>query len=143
MMPNTDQPAEAADRAIPEHWEGDLILGTAGRSDIGTIVERASPYITVVHLPRDRTAEAVRDGLIESLGDLPESLRRSLTGDRGAEMSEHRSFRMATDMHVYFCDPRRTMATRHQRRSQRASTAILPEGHQSIAAQRRRPPSRC
>jgi IS30 family transposase len=105
MISITDRPAEAADRAIPGHWEGDLILGTAGRSAIGTVVERASRYLMLVHLPRDRTAEAVRDGLIQSLGELPESLRRSLTWDQGAEMSEHRSFRMATDMHVYFCDP--------------------------------------
>jgi transposase, IS30 family len=68
-------------------------------------VERASRYLLLVHLPGDRTAEAVRDGLIQSLGELPESLRRSLTWDQGAEMSEHRSFRMATDMRVYFCDP--------------------------------------
>jgi IS30 family transposase len=68
-------------------------------------VERASRYVTLVHLPTDRTAEAVRDGLIRSLGELPQALRRSLTWDQGAEMSEHHGFRMATDMHVYFCDP--------------------------------------
>jgi IS30 family transposase len=105
MISIADRPAEAADRAIPGHWEGDLILGAAGRSAIGTVVERASRYLLLVHLPGDRTAEAVRDGLIQSLGELPESLRRSLTWDQGAEMSEHRSFRMATDMRVYFCDP--------------------------------------
>ena len=105
MISIADRPAEAADRAIPGHWEGDLILGAAGRSAIGTVVERASRYLMLVHLPADRTAEAVRDGLIQSLGELPESLRRSLTWDQGAEMSEHRSFRMATDMRVYFCDP--------------------------------------
>ncbi|MCV6991694.1 hypothetical protein H7I87_27480 [Mycobacterium timonense] len=77
--------------------EGDLILGAAGRSAIGTVVERASRYLMLVHLPSDRTAEAVRDGLIASLGELPESLRRSLTWDQGAEMSEHHTFRMATD----------------------------------------------
>jgi transposase, IS30 family len=105
MISIADRPAEAADRAIPGHWEGDLILGAAGRSAIGTVVERASRYLVLVHLPTDRTAEAVRDGLIASLGELPESLRRSLTWDQGAEMSEHHAFRMATDMHVYFCDP--------------------------------------
>jgi transposase, IS30 family len=105
MISIADRPAEAEDRAIPGHWEGDLILGAGGRSAIGTVVERASRYVTLVHLPSDRTAEAVRDGLIQSLANLPESLRRSLTWDQGAEMSEHRSFRMATDMHVYFCDP--------------------------------------
>ena len=69
------------------------------------MVERASRYVTLVHLPTDRTAEAVRDGLIRSMSELPQSLRRSLTWDQGAEMSEHHGFRMATDMDVYFCDP--------------------------------------
>jgi transposase, IS30 family len=105
MISIADRPAEIEDRAIPGHWEGDLILGAVGRSAIGTVVERASRYVMLVHLPGDRTAEAVRDGLIQSLGELPESLRRSLTWDQGAEMSEHHAFRVATDMHVYFCDP--------------------------------------
>ena len=105
MISIADRPAEVGDRAIPGHWEGDLILGAVGRSAIGTVVERATRYVMLVHLPVDRTAEAVRDGLIRCLGELPVSLRRSLTWDQGAEMSEHHSFRMATDMHVYFCDP--------------------------------------
>ena len=68
-------------------------------------MERASRYLMLVHLPADRTAEAVRDGLIQSLGELPESLRRSLTWDQGAEMAQHKQFSMTTDMAVYFCDP--------------------------------------
>ncbi len=105
MISIVDRPAEVEDRAIPGHWEGDLIVGAVGRSAIGTVVERASRYVVLVHLPVDRIAEAVRDGLIRSLGELPQALRRSLTWDQGAEMSEHHAFRMATDMHVYFCDP--------------------------------------
>jgi transposase, IS30 family len=105
MISIVDRPAEVDDRAIPGHWEGDLIVGAVGRSAIGTVVERASRYVMLVHLPADRTAEAVRDGLISTLGELPQALRRSLTWDQGAEMSEHHAFRMATDMRVYFCDP--------------------------------------
>jgi transposase, IS30 family len=105
MISIVDRPAEVEDRAIPGHWEGDLIVGAVGRSAIGTVVERASRYVVLVHLPAERTAEAVRDGLIRSLGELPQALRRSLTWDQGAEMSEHHAFWMATDMRVYFCDP--------------------------------------
>jgi IS30 family transposase len=105
MISIVDRPAEVEDRAVPGHWEGDLIVGAVGRSAIGTVVERASRYVMLVHLPAERTAEAVRDGLISSLGELPQALRRSLTWDQGAEMSEHHAVRMATDMHVYFCDP--------------------------------------
>ncbi|MGD3223128.1 IS30 family transposase, partial [Xanthomonas citri pv. citri] len=95
----------AEDRAIPGHWEGDLIIGTMGRSAIGTLVERSSRFVTLVHLEHDHTAETVRDGLITTVADLPAALRRSLTWDQGTEMSGHVGFQSATDMAVYFCDP--------------------------------------
>ncbi len=105
MIMISDRPAEVADRAIPGHWEGDLIMGEGNRSAIGTLVERATRYTMLVHLPGGHDAEEVRDGLIRAVSTLPGHLRGSLTWDQGCEMARHREFSMATDMAVYFCDP--------------------------------------
>jgi IS30 family transposase len=116
----SDRPAEAEDRAVPGHWEGDLILGL-GSSAIGTLVERASRFTMLLHLPpldrRDgprpkhgpaltgHGAEAVSDAIADAVRTLPEQLRRSLTWDQGAEMAEHAQLRIDTGLEVYFCDP--------------------------------------
>ncbi len=117
----SQRPAEADDRAVPGHWEGDLILGL-GSSAIGTLVERTTRFTMLLHLPRmpghgdgarakngpalaGHGAAAVRDAITRTITTLPEALRRSLTWDQGAEMSEHARLRIETGVQVYFCDP--------------------------------------
>jgi len=98
------RPSEADGRTIPGHWEGDLIVGNLNKSAIGTLMERASRYVMLVHLEKDRTAQTVSDGLVHTMKNLPAPLRRTLTWDQGAEMSEHKSFTTATNINAYFCD---------------------------------------
>jgi IS30 family transposase len=115
----SQRPAEADDRAVPGHWEGDLIIGT-GRSAIGTLVERSSRFTMLLHLPAPEGAgprlkhgpavtgagaEQVRDAIAAQLGALPEHLRRSLTWDQGKELAQHAQLRIDTGLQVYFCDP--------------------------------------
>jgi transposase, IS30 family len=98
------RPAEAAGRTQPGHWEGDLITGASNRSAIGTLVDRASRYTILLHLPGRHTAEAVRDALIAAFSHLPPRLRRSLTWDQGKEMALHAEITAALGMPVYFCE---------------------------------------
>ena len=105
MILISDRPPEIEDRAVPGHWEGDLIIGKGGRSAIGVLVERASRYVLLLHLPHGRTAEDVRAALTRQIRKLPAELRRTLTWDQGKEMAEHAKFTMDTNMTVYFCDP--------------------------------------
>jgi len=117
----SDRPAEVADRAVPGHWEGDLILGL-GSSAIGTLVERKTRFTLLLYLPRmeghrktgsqkngpalaGHGAEAVRDAITTTIVDLPAHLRRSLTWDQGAEMAQHERLRIDTGLDIYFCDP--------------------------------------
>ena len=118
----SERPAEASDRAIPGHWEGDLILGLES-SAIGTLVERTTRFTMLLHLPRleghgdgprakngpalaGHGAEAVRDAITRTIVALPEELRRSLTWDQGAEMAQHATLKIDTGVEIYFCDPR-------------------------------------
>ena len=100
-----DRPAEVADRAVPGHWEGDLITGTENRSAIGTLVERTTRFTMLLHLPDDHGAAAVRDAITATIATLPAALRRSLTWDQGIELSEHLRLTFEADLPVFFCDP--------------------------------------
>ena len=100
-----ERPAEASDRAVPGHWEGDLLMGTRP-SGIATLVERATRYLILVALPDGHDAITVRDALKHAVKTLPHSLTRSLTWDRGHEMADHAQFTIDTDIQVYFCDPK-------------------------------------
>jgi IS30 family transposase len=117
----SERPAEAEDRAVPGHWEGDLIIGL-NKSAIGTLVERTTRFTMLLHLPpmeghgtvapvkngpplAGHGAEAVRDAIAASFGSLPEQLRRSLTWDQGSEMAQHAKLRIDTGLAIYFCDP--------------------------------------
>lgn len=101
----SERPAEVDDRAVPGHWEGDLVLGSNCRSAIATLVERHSRYTMLVHLPNDHGAVAVRDGLVQSFNALPRHLRKSLTWDQVTELAQHRQNTLATTMDIYFCEP--------------------------------------
>jgi IS30 family transposase len=116
----SQRPAAVEDRAVPGHWEGDLIVGL-GSSAIGTLVERTTRFTILLHLPRleghggprvhngpalaGHGAEAVRDAIAAAIVTLPEQLRRSLTWDQGAEMAQHAQLHIVTGLRIYFCDP--------------------------------------
>ena len=105
MVMISERPPEVADRAVPGHWEGDLLIGTRTNA-IATLVERQTRYCQLVALPEGTEAERVADALAASITTLPAQLRRSLTWDQGSEMAEHRRFAVETGVEVYFCDPR-------------------------------------
>ena len=105
MINISERPAEADDRAVPGHWEGDLILGKNNLSAIGTLVERTTGYTMLVHLPDGYKAEQVRDALAAKIQTLPEILRASLTWDQGVEMRDWKQVSVAADIDIYFCDP--------------------------------------
>ena len=105
MINISERPAEADDRAVPGHWEGDLILGKSQLSAIGTLVERTTGYTMLVHLPDGHKAEQVRDALTEKIKTIPDILRASLTWDQGIEMHEWKDVSVAGDIDIYFCDP--------------------------------------
>lgn len=106
MVNISTRPAEVEDRAVPGHWEGDLIIGsTASASAIGTLVERTTRFTLLLHLPGDHTALTVQEAIIAKMVQLPALLRRSLTWDQGKEMANHLAIAEATDLDIYFCDP--------------------------------------
>jgi IS30 family transposase len=105
MINISERPAEAADRAVPGHWEGDLLLGTPTTA-IGTLVERSTRFVMLFKLPSGINAESARIGLTQKILTLPENLRRSLAWDQGREMKQHVRFTIDTGVQVYFCDPK-------------------------------------
>jgi len=105
MVMISERPAEVADRAVPGHWEGDLIFGKK-MTAIGTLVERHSRYVMLLKLPNGHSAPAVRNAMTKRIRTLPAQLRRSVTWDQGKEMAEHVQFTIDTGMKVYFCDPK-------------------------------------
>ncbi len=105
MVMITDRPPEVADRAVPGHWEGDLIMGKGNSSAIATLVERTSRFVILQRLPYDHTAERMAYALTTAMSRLPALLKRSLTWDQGREMAQHAKFTTITGMPVFFCDP--------------------------------------
>ena len=101
----SERPAEVDDRAVPGHWEGDLLLGASNRSAVGTLVERTTRYLLLLHLPDGRKAEQVNKAMKRAIAALPDELCRSITWDQGKEMSRHAQFTVDTGIPVYFCDP--------------------------------------
>jgi IS30 family transposase len=105
MVNISERPAEAADRAVPGHWEGDLIIGKRNASAIGTLVERTTGYVMLVHLPDGYKPEQVAPALAAKIETLPQAVRRSLTWDQGPEMRDWKQVAIAADVEIFFCDP--------------------------------------
>jgi IS30 family transposase len=106
MVSIRERPAEVEDRAVPGHWEGDLIMGSvASNSAIGSLVERTTRYVLLLHLPQGHGADAVAEAMVTAMSRLPDTLRRTLTWDQGWEMANHARIAAAADLDIYFCDP--------------------------------------
>jgi transposase, IS30 family len=105
MVMIAERPAEVEDRAVPGHWEGDLILGANANSAVGTLVERSTRFVLLLHLGKDKTAPAIEKAMRKAIKTLPRELMRSVTWDQGKEMANHRSITVATGVPIYFCDP--------------------------------------
>jgi transposase, IS30 family len=105
MVMISERPAEVEDRAVPGHWEGDLIVGKDNKSAIGTLVERSTRFVMLLHLPDGYGPEPVAAAMTRAMGGLPDAIRRSLTWDQGQEMTGHRQISTDTGLEVYFCDP--------------------------------------
>jgi IS30 family transposase len=105
MVNISERPAEVEDRAVAGHWEGDLIVGKEGKSAIGTLVERSTRFVMLLHLPNEHGALEVQEAMIAATQRLPEMIWKSLTWDQGIEMRNHAEITIATGLDIYFCDP--------------------------------------
>ncbi len=128
-----DRPAEVEDRALPGHWEADLLMGGVS-SRIATLVERRSRFVQLVRIGA-KTSEDVVDALARQVQALPDQLMRTLTWDRGSELTQHARFTMATDVQVYFCDPHSPWQRGSNENNQRPAAAVLPQGRGIVSRQ--------
>lgn len=123
-----DRPAEVEDRAVSGHWEGDLILGPANRSAVGTLVERSTRFVILLHLPGRHDADTVAEAMIAQMSKLPAHLRRSITWDRGRELARYPKIQMELDTTVYFCDPHSPWQRGSNENTNRLLRFWLPKG---------------
>ena len=138
MVNISERPAEADDRAVPGHWEGDLLYGR-GPGVVATLVERHSRFVMLIGLPSTHRADVVADALAAKITELPDQLRRSLTWDQGREMAQHAAFTIVSGVPVYFCDPTQSLAARHEREHERTAAPIPAAQHRARRAHSGRP----
>ena len=139
MVLISERPAEVEDRAVPGHWEGDLITGRENESAIGTLVERTTGFVILLHLPGRHGAPQVQDAMIAAMRTLPEQLRKTVTWDQGIEMANHAQITVATDVEDLLLRPPLALAARLQREHQRSAAPVLPQGHRPVGLPPRLP----
>jgi IS30 family transposase len=124
----SDRPAEVEDRAVPGHWEADLILGASNGSAVGTLVERTTRYVVLLHLPNGHDADEVAAAMTREMGKLPAHLRRSITYDRGTELARYADIQIALNLPIYFCDPSSPWQRGSNENTNRLLRFWLPKG---------------